>query len=63
MRISIDAEKLATKLADESVSFKAEQKTFVEVGMNYTKKDVREQDEWKELYFKYMKVILDSGEI
>ena len=63
MNISINSIQLAEKLADDTVSFKAENKTKVEFGIDYTKENVREQEEWKELFKKYHTIILEHRDI
>ena len=50
MIITINAIELAEELADGKVSFAARNKTKSMIGMEWTKYDVREHQEWKDLY-------------
>lgn len=63
MRVSINSILLAEELADKLVSFKARNKTKVEVGIDYKKEDVREREEWKELFLNFHKIIINQREI
>jgi len=48
--ITLNAIELAEELADGKVSFNARNKTKTIIGMEWTKYDVREREEWKELF-------------
>lgn len=63
MKITIDTNEVAIKLADENVSFKTENKVKVDVGVDYTIEDCRYTLEWQQNYNFYVRVLKSCSEM
>ena len=63
MFITINLIETAEKLSDQALSFKTENQLKVDVGIDYTKEDLRNTLEWQQLYSYYVKILTSSADM